>query len=276
MLQLQAGGAQWVRGLVWRGEGFGWTQTALKGRAETLGPPQSAVKQKLCESEERKARTSLERHKGQPNHHYCWRSQSTLPAYHLDLLSLSSATRPLTISLLKQVLTRDCPHQRAPTAGDFLTNSWPPCPKFTSEAHATVAELKASYPQRQSHGRGAASSEFSRLLGRFPDLTRSTFSTADTKHGVEHHIPTTGPPVHACTSIPPNAQAFQCLMDSVLRGVTFLFIYLDEILVTSEHLSHLWILFDRLSQHSLIMNPTKFQFGLPFIDFLGTTSPRMG
>ncbi|KAJ8409281.1 hypothetical protein AAFF_G00234790 [Aldrovandia affinis] len=38
-----------------------------------------------------------------------------------------------------------------------------------------------------------ASSEFSRLLGEFPDATRPTFSTADTKHGVEHHIPKTGP-----------------------------------------------------------------------------------
>ncbi|KAJ8400211.1 hypothetical protein AAFF_G00399050 [Aldrovandia affinis] len=44
-----------------------------------------------------------------------------------------------------------------------------------------------------------ASSEFFHLLGRFPDLTRPTFSTADTKHGVEHHIPTTGSLVHART-----------------------------------------------------------------------------
>ncbi|KAJ8395404.1 hypothetical protein AAFF_G00033890 [Aldrovandia affinis] len=32
-------------------------------------------------------------------------------------------------------------------------------------------------------------------LGELPDLTRPTFSTADAKHGVEHHIPTTGPPI---------------------------------------------------------------------------------
>ncbi|KAJ8416737.1 hypothetical protein AAFF_G00326150 [Aldrovandia affinis] len=37
-----------------------------------------------------------------------------------------------------------------------------------------------------------ASGEFSRLLSEFPDLARPTFSTADTKHGVEHHILTTG------------------------------------------------------------------------------------
>ena len=43
----------------------------------------------------------------------------------------------------------------------------------------------------------AGSCEFSRLLAEFPSLTSPTFSTADTKHGVEHHIPTAGPPVHA-------------------------------------------------------------------------------
>lgn len=36
-----------------------------------------------------------------------------------------------------------------------------------------------------------------------------------------------------------------------------------------EHLAHLQSLFIRLSQHGLIINPTKFQFGLTAIDFLG-------
>ncbi|KAJ8400314.1 hypothetical protein AAFF_G00396970 [Aldrovandia affinis] len=69
------------------------------------------------------------------------------------------------------------------------------------------------------------------------------------------------------------AQAFQRLMDSVLRDVTFIFVYLDNILVTSEckaeHLSHLRTLYECLSQHGLIVNPAKCQFGLPSIDFLG-------
>ncbi|KAJ8400212.1 hypothetical protein AAFF_G00399060 [Aldrovandia affinis] len=68
-------------------------------------------------------------------------------------------------------------------------------------------------------------------------------------------------------------QAPQCLMDSVLRDLTFLYVYLDDILVASDckeqHLSHLWILFDCLSQHSLIMNLAKCQFGLLSINFLG-------
>ena len=38
---------------------------------------------------------------------------------------------------------------------------------------------------------------YARLLAEFPSITTPTFSSAETKHGVQHHIPTTGPPVHA-------------------------------------------------------------------------------
>ncbi|KAL1264200.1 hypothetical protein QQF64_004555 [Cirrhinus molitorella] len=69
------------------------------------------------------------------------------------------------------------------------------------------------------------------------------------------------------------AQTFQRLMDSVLRDLLFLFVYLDDILVASasksEHLTHLRTLFERLRQHGLIINTTKCQFGFSTIDFLG-------
>jgi len=69
------------------------------------------------------------------------------------------------------------------------------------------------------------------------------------------------------------AQTFQRLMDSVLRDLPFVFVYLDDILVAStlveEHLSHLRALFTRLSQYGLIINPAKCQFGVFDIDFLG-------
>lgn len=61
------------------------------------------------------------------------------------------------------------------------------------------------------------------------------------------------------------AQTFQHLMDSVLRDMPFLFVYLDDILVAStsdeEHMAHLRQLFVRLSEHGLIINPAKCQFG---------------
>ncbi|XP_051993051.1 LOW QUALITY PROTEIN: uncharacterized protein K02A2.6-like [Xyrauchen texanus] len=221
----------------------------------------------------------------------------------------------------------------------------------------------------------SASDDFHRLLASFPDLTQPTFSASAVKHGVEHHLATTGPPVYArarrldptklavakaefanmerlgivCRSdspwasplhivpkpgggwnpcgdyrrlneatapdqypvpniqdfsahlsgkvifskvdlvrgyhqvpvhpldIPKTAvitpfglfeflrmpfglkngtQTFQHLMDSVLRDLPFLFVYLDDILVAStsksQHLAHLQTLFERLSQHGLI------------------------
>ena len=43
----------------------------------------------------------------------------------------------------------------------------------------------------------AADDDFLRLLARFPDLQSPDFTTATTRHGVEHHLTTTGPPVFA-------------------------------------------------------------------------------
>ena len=69
------------------------------------------------------------------------------------------------------------------------------------------------------------------------------------------------------------AQTFQRLMDSALREMPFVFVYLDDILVASssekEHQGHLRDLFMRLDQHGLIINPAKCLFGLSSIHFLG-------
>lgn len=60
------------------------------------------------------------------------------------------------------------------------------------------------------------------------------------------------------------AQAFQHLMDTVDRGLDSLFIYLDDILVAGrsgqEHCAHHRLLCQRLSEHSLTINPNKWQF----------------
>lgn len=69
------------------------------------------------------------------------------------------------------------------------------------------------------------------------------------------------------------AQAFQRLMDTVLRGLNFIFVYLDDILVFShtekEHKDHLRQVFQRLQEHGLVISSTKCKFGLSEIDFLG-------
>jgi hypothetical protein len=61
------------------------------------------------------------------------------------------------------------------------------------------------------------------------------------------------------------AQAFQRLMDTVLRDLEFTFIYIDDIFIASrnkaEHMVHLRQVLERLQQQGLIINLAKCQFG---------------
>lgn len=69
------------------------------------------------------------------------------------------------------------------------------------------------------------------------------------------------------------AQTFQRLIHEVLRGLDFVFPYMDDICVASsssgEHLSHLRQLLERLKQHNLRINVSKSVFGKSEIIFLG-------
>ena len=71
------------------------------------------------------------------------------------------------------------------------------------------------------------------------------------------------------------AQTFQRFIDDVCRGLDFVFIYLDDILVASrsreEHLQHLRALFHRLSAHGLVIDPAKCLFGKNEVNFLSHT-----
>lgn len=69
------------------------------------------------------------------------------------------------------------------------------------------------------------------------------------------------------------AQTFQRFMNEVTRGLLFVFVYLDDILVASktpeEHENHLRLLFKRLDEHGLVLKPQKCIFGVEALDFLG-------
>lgn len=71
------------------------------------------------------------------------------------------------------------------------------------------------------------------------------------------------------------AQTFQRFIDDVCRDLDFVFVYLDDILVASssldEHLQHLRALFQRLSDHGLVINPAKCEFGKSEVNFLSHT-----
>ena len=68
-------------------------------------------------------------------------------------------------------------------------------------------------------------------------------------------------------------QAFQRLMDGVLRDVPCTFVYLDDILISSkspeEHHEHLRQVFQLLSSNGLVINKAKCIFGTQELDFLG-------
>lgn len=69
------------------------------------------------------------------------------------------------------------------------------------------------------------------------------------------------------------AQTFQRFIDQVLRGLPFVYVYIDDILIASatpeEHYSHLEQLFTRLNEHGIVINPNKSVFGVPTLEFLG-------
>ena len=66
---------------------------------------------------------------------------------------------------------------------------------------------------------------------------------------------------------------FQRLIDDVIRGLTFVYAYLDDLLVASpteeEHETHLRLLFKRLAKYGIVINSSKCQFGVRSLTFLG-------
>ncbi len=68
-------------------------------------------------------------------------------------------------------------------------------------------------------------------------------------------------------------QTFQRFIDEVLRGLDFVFVYIDDVLVASEteaeHLCHLEQVFQRLSDYGLVINIDKCCFGKFSVKFLG-------
>jgi len=69
------------------------------------------------------------------------------------------------------------------------------------------------------------------------------------------------------------AQTFQRFIDEVLRGLPFCYAYLDDLLIASdtaaEHKDHLRQTFQRLTEYSILINPSKCEFGVSALNFLG-------
>ncbi|BET03086.1 Reverse transcriptase (RNA-dependent DNA polymerase) [Nesidiocoris tenuis] len=68
-------------------------------------------------------------------------------------------------------------------------------------------------------------------------------------------------------------QTFQRFIDEVLGGLDFVFAYVDDVLVASssreEHFDHLRVVFGRLRDYGISVNPAKCTFGVDALNFLG-------
>jgi hypothetical protein len=69
------------------------------------------------------------------------------------------------------------------------------------------------------------------------------------------------------------AQAFQRIVDTMLAGLPFIFVYIDDILVASatreQHLKDLREVFERLAANGLSVKPSKCLFKQEAVSFLG-------
>lgn len=76
------------------------------------------------------------------------------------------------------------------------------------------------------------------------------------------------------------AQTFQRYIDQALRGLPFVFVFIDDIRIASktaaEHKQHLRIVFQRLKEFGLQINVSKCVFGAAEIEFLGYTFNKDG
>lgn len=62
-------------------------------------------------------------------------------------------------------------------------------------------------------------------------------------------------------------------MDQVLRGLPFVFVYLDDVLIASRdpltHLQHIRAVLKRLDDYGIVINKSKCVFGVAELDYLG-------
>ena len=69
------------------------------------------------------------------------------------------------------------------------------------------------------------------------------------------------------------AQTFQRFIDEFLRGLDFVYAYIDDLLIASdsedEHIRHLELIFQRLSSYGIVINPSKCIFAASSLEFLG-------
>nr|VZI41702.1 unnamed protein product [Spirometra erinaceieuropaei] len=152
------------------------------------------------------------------------------------------------------------------------SDDWRPCGDYRALKNATIPD-----PYPVSHLQDFAGALFGKSVFSKIDLVRAFHQIPVAPEDVPKIAVTTPFGLFEFIRMPfglrTAAQTFQRFIDRVLRGLPFVYAYIDDLLVASrnaeEHKEHLALVFDRLDQFGVVINPSKCVLGVPSLDFLG-------
>ena len=153
-----------------------------------------------------------------------------------------------------------------------MNGDWRACGDYRSSNAQTVPDRYPIPHIQDFRQRSAGSKVFSKIA-----LVRAYYKIPVEPSDVHETAATTPFGLFNFTWMPFGlrnyGQTFQRFIDHVTHGLDFVFVYLDDLLVTSPdhktHKKHLKILFERFAEYGIIIGPEKCQFGTTELSFLG-------